>query len=121
MPGIVLGDVASWRRLYLAAKPSHVRGRGCQCGRASLSSAPSYDLQSLVEGTMLHVRHCLVPSCSSERWHLSKGCEAPELGYLMECWPTGYLCYRILHGVNYFLSKRIYPMSESSWHLCVYP
>jgi hypothetical protein len=24
MPEIVLGDVASWRRLYLAVKPSHV-------------------------------------------------------------------------------------------------
>jgi hypothetical protein len=25
MPGMILGDVALWRRLYLAAKPSHVR------------------------------------------------------------------------------------------------
>jgi hypothetical protein len=25
MPGMTLGDVASWSRLYLAAKPSHVR------------------------------------------------------------------------------------------------
>jgi hypothetical protein len=24
MPGMVLGDVASWRRLYLAAKPSQM-------------------------------------------------------------------------------------------------
>jgi hypothetical protein len=48
MPRTVLGDVASWRWLYLAAKPSHVGGR---CGWASLHSAPSYGLQSSVEGT----------------------------------------------------------------------
>jgi hypothetical protein len=24
MPGMALGDIASWHRLYLAAKPSHV-------------------------------------------------------------------------------------------------
>jgi hypothetical protein len=26
MPGTVLGDIALWRRLYLAAKTSHVGG-----------------------------------------------------------------------------------------------
>jgi hypothetical protein len=42
MPGAVLGDVASWNRLYLAARPCHAEGR---CGRASLPSALSYYLQ----------------------------------------------------------------------------
>jgi hypothetical protein len=36
--GMILREVASWC-LYLAAKPSHVRG---QCGWASLPSAPAY-------------------------------------------------------------------------------
>jgi hypothetical protein len=45
MPGTVLGDIALWRRLYLAAKTSHVGGgEGGRCGHASLSSAPSHDL-----------------------------------------------------------------------------
>jgi hypothetical protein len=82
MPKMVLGDVALWRQFYLAAKPSHVRGR---CGWASLPSAPSYDMQSSDEGSELSARHCLVPSCSSGRWHLFGGCEAPRLGYSMEC------------------------------------
>jgi hypothetical protein len=46
-----------------------------------MPSAPSYDLQSSVEGIELPVRHYLVPSCPPF-WG---GCEAPELGYLMEC------------------------------------
>jgi hypothetical protein len=33
---IVLGDIASWHWLYLAAKPSHVQGG--RCGWASMSS-----------------------------------------------------------------------------------
>jgi hypothetical protein len=37
----VLGNVDSWRQLYLAAKPSHMGGRS---GRASLPSALSYAL-----------------------------------------------------------------------------
>jgi hypothetical protein len=28
-------------------------------------------------------------------WHLSGGCEAPGLGYLVDYWPCGRLCYRI--------------------------
>jgi hypothetical protein len=62
MPGTVLGDVALWYQLYLAAKPSHV---GCQCGWASLPSTSSYDLQSSDEGTEPPARRCLVPSCDS--------------------------------------------------------
>jgi hypothetical protein len=97
MPGTVLADVSSWCRHYLAA--SHV---GDRCGHASLPSAPSYSLQSSDEGTELLVRHCLVPSCDSGWWSLSGGCEAPRLGYSIECWSFGYPCYRILHGVNHF-------------------
>jgi hypothetical protein len=48
MLGVVLGDIASWHQLYLAAKSSHVGGR---CGRASLPFALSYGLQSSDEGT----------------------------------------------------------------------
>jgi hypothetical protein len=62
MSGMVLGDIALWHRLYLAANPFHVGGR---CGWASLPSAPSYGLQSSVEGTELPVKCCLVPSCDS--------------------------------------------------------
>jgi hypothetical protein len=62
IPRTVLGDVASWCRLYLAAKPSHV-GNGC--GWASLPLAPSYGLQLSDEGTWLPVQHCLVLSCYS--------------------------------------------------------
>jgi hypothetical protein len=97
---MILWDVASWHRLYLVAKPFHVGGR---CGWASLPSAPSYDLQSPVEGIELPIRRCLVPSCGSWCWHLwGGGFIALGLGYLMECWPSGYLCYRILHGANHF-------------------
>jgi hypothetical protein len=55
MPEVVLGDVALWRRFYLAAKPSHVGGG--RCGWGSLPSASSYGLQSSVKGTELSVRH----------------------------------------------------------------
>jgi hypothetical protein len=48
MPGTVLEDVASWHRLYLAAKASHKGGR---CRWASMPSVPSYDLESSDEGT----------------------------------------------------------------------
>jgi hypothetical protein len=58
MPGTVLRNIALWHQLYLTAKPSHVGGR---CGRASLPSALSYDLQSSDEGIELPVRRCLVP------------------------------------------------------------
>jgi hypothetical protein len=70
MSEMVLGDVASWHRLYLAAKPSHVEDR---CRWASLPSAPSYDLQSSDKGIELLVRCYLVPSCSSGRWLLFRG------------------------------------------------
>jgi hypothetical protein len=62
MSGIVLEDVASWRRLYLAAKLSHMRGR---YGRASLPLTPSYGLQPSDKGTGPPVRCYLIPSCSS--------------------------------------------------------
>jgi hypothetical protein len=82
MLGTVLRDVASLRRLYLAAKPSHVR----------------VDVDGLV-----HPLHCPTNCSRQMRRHdflsgdaLSRratlgggtfpgGYEAPELEYLMEC------------------------------------
>jgi hypothetical protein len=92
-----------------------------RCGQANLPPAPSYGLQSSNEGTRLSIKRCLVPSCYSEWWCLSRGCEASRLGYLMDGWPSGYLCYRIFIWSRLFLSWYAYPMSESSSHLCVYP
>jgi hypothetical protein len=82
MLGMVLRDVALQHWLYFTAKPSHVGGR---CEQASLPFVPSYSLQSSIKGIELPVKRCLVPSYGSRRWHLSEGCEAPGLGYFMEC------------------------------------
>jgi hypothetical protein len=57
MPETVFRDIASWCRLYLAAKPSHM---GEQCGWASLPSALSYGLLSSGEGIEFSARCCLV-------------------------------------------------------------
>jgi hypothetical protein len=67
--------------LYLAAKPGHVGiyadGLACPlhhpmaCGHQTRG-------QVLLSGAVL-IHHC------SGRWCLSEGCEAPRLGYLVEC------------------------------------
>jgi hypothetical protein len=66
----VPGEVALWCHLYLAF---------------SLPSTLSYGLESSDEGIELPSMHCLVPSCGNWWWCLSRGCEAPGLGYSMEC------------------------------------
>jgi hypothetical protein len=115
MPETVLRDVASWHRLYLVAKPSHVGGGG-RCRWARMPSAPSYDLQSSVEGIELLVRHCLVPSCppfwgvrSSRAWIFDG---------VLTIWV---LVLPNLTWSKSFLPGHAYPMLESSWRLCMYP
>jgi hypothetical protein len=82
MPGMALGDVASRRWLYLAAKLSHV---GVDVDSLACPPAPSYGLRSSDEGSELPARCGLVLSCCSGRWHHSGGCKAPRLGYSVEC------------------------------------
>jgi hypothetical protein len=98
MPEMILREVVMWRQLYLAAKPSdvgvHVDGLayplhrriacGCQTRGHSFLSVAALSHHAVVGGgTFSRVR-------------------SPRVGYLMECWSSGYLCYRILHGVNHF-------------------
>jgi hypothetical protein len=82
MPGMTLGVVASWRWLYLAAKPSHmevdVDGLACPL-------APSCGLLLLDEGSRLLVRHSLVLSCRSIWWHLS-GIAGPPRAWIFDGW-----------------------------------
>jgi hypothetical protein len=76
MPGTVLGVIASWHRLYLTAKPSHVWGRG---GWASLPPHHPIAYSHQLRGAELPIRHCLVPSCGSGRWRLPGGVKPPCL------------------------------------------
>jgi hypothetical protein len=39
--------------------------------------------------------------CSGQ-WRLFGGYEAPGFGYLVECLPSMYLCYQVLHGIHNF-------------------
>jgi hypothetical protein len=77
MLGMVLGDVASW--LYLAIRASHL---GVNVDRLAcpLHHPMAYSRQMrgqcLLRGTILSHRY-------SGWWHLSGGCDAPELGYLV--------------------------------------
>jgi hypothetical protein len=68
----------------------------------------------------LHVRHCLIPPCSGRRWHLSGGSEATGLGYLLECWPSGYQCHRVFTWGILFLPVYFYLTVESLGHACAY-
>jgi hypothetical protein len=100
MPGMTLGVVASWRWLYLAAKPSHME---VYVDGLAYPLAPSCGLLLLDEGSRLLVRHSLVLSCRSIWWHLSGIAGPLGLGYLM----AGYLCYRALHGVHRFIPGHV--------------
>jgi hypothetical protein len=112
MPGMVLGDVASWHRLYLATRPSHVGG---WCGWASLPFAPSYGMHSLVEGTELPIKHCLIPLCSSGRWHLSGGgVQSPRAWIFDKVLTVWVPMLPNLTWSKSFLPCDTYPMSESS-------
>jgi hypothetical protein len=85
---MVLGDVASWRRLYLVAKRSHV---GVNVDRLAyhLHRLMTCDRQMRGEGCLLVValshRYC-------GRWRLSRGCEAPEFDIL---WSVERLATRV--------------------------
>jgi hypothetical protein len=114
----ILRDVASWRWLYLAAKPSHMAG---WCGRARMPSAPSYDLQSSDEGTELSTRRCLVPSCDNWWWRLSRGVWSPWAWIFYGVLTVWVPVLPNLTWSKLFLPGHTYPMSESPWHLCVYP
>jgi hypothetical protein len=75
MPGMVLGDVASRHRLYLAAKRSHV---GVNVNGLACPYSHQMRGQGFLSGVVLSY-HC------SGRWHLFGRCEASGLGYLVEC------------------------------------
>jgi hypothetical protein len=94
----VLRDLASWRRVYLAAKPFHMRvdvdGLSCLLHHPTIYSHQTRGHGFLPSVVLSH--HC------SGRWLFFGGCQSPELGYLEECWLYGYLCYRILYRVNHF-------------------
>jgi hypothetical protein len=51
--------------------------------------------QGLLSGIILS-RHC------SRWWHLCEDVKPLGLGYLVESWSPGYLCYQVLHGVYCF-------------------
>jgi hypothetical protein len=82
MLGTVLGDIALWHRFYLAAKPSHVGvdvdGLACPlhcpmaCSRQTMG-------QSFLSGAALSHRAAV------GNYAFQGGCEAPGLGYSMEC------------------------------------
>jgi hypothetical protein len=99
MSGMDLGDVASRCRLYLVAKTSHVgvnvNGLACPLHRPMAHSRQMRG-QGFLSGVVLSC-HVAVGSGA-----FFGGCEAPKIGYSVECWPSGYLCYRVLHGVNRF-------------------
>jgi hypothetical protein len=78
MSGMFLGDVASRRRLYLAAKPSHV---GVDVDELAYPPALSYDLQASDGGRgQDFLSYAVLSHRCSGRWCLSEGCEAPRLG-----------------------------------------
>jgi hypothetical protein len=78
---MVLGDVNSWHRTYLAAKPSHV-GVNVDGLACPLHHPTSCIHQTRGQGFL----SCVVFSrCYSGRWLLFGGYEAPGLGYLVDC------------------------------------
>jgi hypothetical protein len=77
----VVGVSVERRWLYLAAKPPHVGvdGDGLACPlKRPMTCSRQTSGQGLLPGVILSHR-------CSERWRLSEGCEAPGLGYLVEC------------------------------------
>jgi hypothetical protein len=114
MPGMTLGVVASWRWLYLAAKPSHME---VYVDGLAYPLAPSCGLLLLDEGSRLLVRHSLVLSCRSIWWHLSGIAGSLGLGYLM----AGYLCYELYMEYIVSYQDMFYTMAKSLWCRYAYP
>jgi hypothetical protein len=75
MPGTSLEDVATWRRLYLAAKPFHV-GVNVDGLACPLHNPMTYSRQT---GRHDFLSDTVLSCCYSGRWRLSGGCEAPGL------------------------------------------
>jgi hypothetical protein len=115
--GMALRDIVSLCQLYLAAKPSHVGvdvdGLACP--------APSYGLLPSDEVSGLLIRYGLLSSYRSGRWHLSGGCKAPGLRYLMgvlTVWVPALL--NLLHGVNHFYQGILIPcQSHHGAYACI--
>jgi hypothetical protein len=93
----------SWRRcftawLYLAANPSrmwvNVDGLACPLHHPTTCCRQMRG-QGLLPSVVLSHR------CSGW-WCLFGDVNPPGLGYLVESWPPGYLCYRVLHGIHCF-------------------
>jgi hypothetical protein len=82
MPGMVLGDVASWRWLYLSAKPSHVwvnvDGLACPLYHPMAYSRQTRGQDFLSDVTLS--QHAVVGDGT-----FPEDAKPPGFGYLMEC------------------------------------
>jgi hypothetical protein len=77
---------------------------GGRCGRASLPPAPTYGMQSSNEGTWLPARHCLVLSCSNERWRFTRSiCNSRAWIFMevLDCLDTSVIEFYIEHIAFY--------------------
>jgi hypothetical protein len=113
----VLGDVASWHRLYLAAKPSHVGvdvdGLAFPLHRPTTYSRQTRGYSFLSGATLYHratVGGGTFPGVRSPWAWIFDG--------VFTIWVP------VLPNLTWskpFLLGYAYPMSEPSWHLCMFP
>jgi hypothetical protein len=118
MPGMVLGDVASQRRLYLAAKPSHVGvdvdGLACPLHRPIVCSSQTKGYGFLSGATLSC--HAIV---GSGAFPVDAKPTSVDIGWRVD--RLGTCLNQIFTRSRLFLPGHAYPMLEPSWHLCVYP
>jgi hypothetical protein len=106
MPGTALGDTASWRRLYLAAKPSHV-GADVDGLAYPLHHPMSYNHQTRGQGLLSGIA-------------LSRRAVVGGGTFLGDAKPPGLdICWRVDRLGTCVTESHL--MSEPSWHLGMYP
>jgi hypothetical protein len=96
------GDVASRCWSYLVAKPSHTVADvdGLACPWTVLRSAV------IRRGARASCQALSCPVMQQRTVVPYWGMWCPELGYLWRCWPSGYLCLRVLHRACCFYQDR---------------